>query len=418
MENKGQQIDLSLDKLAIEIRRDFPIFTRTVNGKNLVYLDNAATSQKPFTVLDSLSNFYKNNNANVHRGVHQLSIEATDLYEAARLKIADFIKAKPEEIIFVRNASEAINLAVYAWGNANIGSGDEILISPFEHHSNLVPWQQLVKRNNALLKYIELNRSNEVDLDKFKQQISPKTKLIAVTQMSNVDGTRLPIVEISKIAKSHGVKILLDSAQGIVHDWLDVAKMDVDFAAFSGHKLYGPTGIGVLYAKKEVQEEMQPLYFGGDMVKEVTYEDAIWNDAPYKFEAGTPNFVDAVALSGAIDYIKRIGLDKIQSIESALTNYAVSKLKHFPNLNVFTEKSLTSGVISFTIKGVHPHDIASILDSEGVEIRAGYLCAQPYAEKIASGPVSRMSFAFYNTLSDVDAAISGIQKVYDIFRLK
>ena len=401
-----------------EIRKDFPILNTVVNDNNLIYLDNAATSQKPILVIDSLVDYYQNYNSNVHRGVHTLSIKATDEYEKSRVKVQNLINAKnSSEIIYTRNASESLNLIAYSWGEDNVSKGDDIFVTPFEHHSNIVPWQELCKKKKANLKYIPLNKSGDVDLEKFESEISSKTKLVSITHMSNVLGTLLPVKEIIDISKKYSVITVVDACQSVPHMPVDVVDLDCDFLCFSGHKMLGPTGIGVLYGKFEILDEMKPFMFGGDMISEVTYEDSKWNDLPYKFEAGTPNIADAIALGFACDYLTKVGLKNIWNHEVKLGQYAVDKIKNLNNFKILGDKSkeVRGGVVSFIHDSIHPHDIGSMLDRFGIAIRTGHHCAMPLVQSYGVIAACRASFYLYNNYQEVDKLIDGLMKVEEYF---
>ena len=402
-----------------KIRKDFPILNEKVNGNNLVYLDNAATSQKPKEVIESLVNYYEKYNSNVHRGVHALSIKATDEFEKSRIKIQKFINAKSSnEIIFTRNASESLNLIAYSWGKANISSGDEIFITPFEHHSNIVPWQMLCKEKGAILKYLPLNNNGDIDIDKFSKEISKKTKLVSVTHMSNVLGTVLPLEEIIDLAKKYNAVTVVDACQSVPHMPVDVQKIDSDFLCFSGHKMLGPTGIGVLHGKEEILDKMIPFLYGGDMISEVTYEESKWNELPYKFEAGTPNIADSIALGVACEYLVKVGMENIWNHEMELGEYTVNQISKLDKFKILGNKSkeLRGGVVSFVHETIHPHDIGSLLDGYGIAIRTGHHCAMPLVRSYGVVAASRASFYLYNNKSEVDKLVEGLKLVEDYFK--
>jgi len=402
-----------------KIRKDFPILKTKINGNDLIYLDNAATSQKPKSVIDSLVDYYEKYNSNVHRGVHSLSVKATDEYEKSRSKVRDFINAnRDEEIIYTRNASESLNIIAYSWGSRNINKGDDIFITPFEHHSNIVPWQELCRNNKANLKYIPLTESGDVDLDKFKSMIGAKTKLISVTHMSNVLGILLPVKEIIDIAKSTPAVTVIDACQSVPHMPVDVKDLDCDFLCFSGHKMLGPTGIGVLYGKFDILNEMPPFLFGGDMISEVTYEDAKWNDLPYKFEAGTPNIADAIGLGVACDYLKNIGMKNVWNHEVEIGEYIFNKFNALDNFEILGDKSKEErgGVVSFSHNKIHPHDIGSGLDRFGVAIRTGHHCAMPLVRSYGIVAASRASVYIYNTKEEIDIFIDCLLEVEEYFK--
>ena len=400
------------------IRKDFPILSRTIYGKPLVYLDNAATSQKPKSVIQSLVDYYESYNSNIHRGVHTLSMEATDRHEEARSKCTRFIGAKEEKsLIMVRNTTEAINLVAQTWGKYNVSEGDEILTTHMEHHSNLVPWQKLAKQNGASLKFIELDEDGMLDLSNINKLITERTKLLALTHMSNVLGTINPVKELIEVAHKMGAKVLIDGAQSVPHMKVDVTDMGCDFFAFSGHKMLAPTGIGVLYVKPEILEHMEPFLFGGDMVSQVWDDAATWNDLPWKFEAGTPNIADLIGLGTAIDYLESLGMDEVREHEMALTGYALEQFDRLHDIKVFGPKDLSKrgGVISFHSDDVHPHDIGTMLDREGIAIRTGHHCAMPLTRKLSVVATARASFYIYNTEEEVDKLTSAIRATLDYF---
>jgi len=399
-----------------KIREDFPILKRWVHGKPLVYLDNAATTQKPRVVIDALSRYYLEYNSNIHRGVHLLSQEATEAYEASRETARQFLNAaRAQEIIFVRNATEAINLVAHSYGRKFVQAGDEILISTMEHHSNIVPWQILCEEKGATLRVIPITDSGELRMDEYENLLSPRTKLVSVAQVSNALGTVNPVGDIIRIAHARGVPVLVDGAQSTPHLEVDVQALDCDFYAFSGHKVYGPTGIGVLYGKTEWLEKMPPYQGGGDMIRSVTFEKTIFNTLPYKFEAGTPNIADGIALGVALDYVRGIGLAAIAAYEHELLEYATEALAVQPGLTLIGTAKAKASVLSFTLAGVHPHDIGTILDREGIAIRTGHHCAQPVMERFGIPATARASLAFYNTREEIDALVEGIHKVYEVF---
>ncbi len=399
-----------------KIRKDFPILNQRVHGKPLVYLDNAATSQKPQVVIDALVRYYTEFNSNVHRGVHLLSEQATKAYEDSRLKIQRFINAKlSEEIIFTRGTTEGINLVAQSFGRANLHEGDEIIISGMEHHSNIVPWQMLCAEKKATLRVIPIDDNGEIILDEFEKLLNNRTKLVALTQVSNALGTINPIKQMIETAHEYNVPVLIDGAQAIPHLRVDVQELDCDFYVFSSHKMFGPTGIGVLYGKKSLLEAMPPYQCGGDMIKSVTFEKTIYNDLPYKFEAGTPNIADTITFGAAIDYLNSLDFDAIHEYEQELLEYATEKLSAVNDLTIIGTAREKAGVISFTLDGIHPHDIGTILDTEGIAIRTGHHCAQPVMQRFHVPATARASFAFYNTKEEVDALVDGINKVKEIF---
>lgn len=401
-----------------EIRKDFPILGRRVNGHPLVYLDNAATSQKPTPVINALTEYYTQYNSNIHRGVHSLSMEATEKYEEARQKCADFIGAPTiEGLILVRNTTEAINLVAQSWARHNIVQGDEILTSHMEHHSNLVPWQKVALDVGAVLKFIPLNQDQTLDLSNIDDLITQKTKLVALTHMSNVLGTINPVKELGKAAHRVGAKILIDGAQSVPHIKVDVNDLDCDFLAFSGHKMLAPTGIGVLYVKRDILNDMEPFLRGGEMVRQVWDDQATWNDLPLRFEAGTPNIGDTIALGAAIDYLEALGMDNIRQHEIAITEYALSSFDGFEIFRSFgpRDMSLRGGIISFYNDTVHPHDLGTMLDLDGIAIRTGHHCAMPLMGKLSVPATARASFYLYNNEDEVDMLITSLKKTIEYF---
>ena len=400
------------------IRADFPILKRKINGQDLVYLDNAASSQKPSQVIKSLVDYYEQTNSNVHRGVHTLSIEATDAYELARTKVAKFINApRSEEVIWTRNTSESLNLVAATWAEANVGEGDNIVITAMEHHSNIVPWQQLAFKKGAELRYLSHNDDGVIDLDGASSVIDSRTKLVAATHMSNVLGTINPIAKLAELAHAVGAVILVDAAQSVPHMPVDVQALDADFLCFSAHKMLGPTGIGVLWGRYDLLDAMPPYMFGGDMILEVTYEDANWNDLPYKFEAGTPNIADAIATGAAVDYLSELGMDKVWQHEQELTAYAMEQVLSLGNVRVLgpQDPALRGGVISFIHESIHPHDLGTALDQQGIAIRTGHHCAMPLVRSFDVVAAARASFYIYNTKSEVDALVNGISEAEGYF---
>ncbi len=400
------------------VRQDFPILQRQVHGKPLVYLDNAATSQKPRSVVDALVRYYETTNANIHRGIHVLAEEATAQYEAARAKVARFIGARsPGEIIFVRNTTEAINLAARTWAQATLRPGDEIVVTEAEHHSNLVPWQLVARQTGARIRAIPITDDGVLDMDAARQIIGDQTRLVAIAHMSNVLGTIHPIKELTRLAHARGARILLDGAQSIPHLPVDVSDLDCDFLAFSGHKMLGPTGVGVLYAKSELLASLEPLYGGGGMIREVWIDEATWAEAPERFEAGTPNVADVIALGAAIDYLESIGMDTIREHEIRLTGYALDALSNIPGVRLFGPADLQQrgGVVSFYCGDVHPHDVSTVVDQEGVAIRAGHHCCQPLMRRLGVPATARASFYLYNLPEEVDALARALNRVKEIF---
>ena len=391
------------------IRRAFPVLARTVRGLPLSYLDNAASSQRPRAVIDAMSHYYENSHANVHRGVHTLSQEATDLFEGAREKVRRFINARStKEVIFVRGTTEAINLVAQSYGRPKFGPGDEILISWLEHHANIVPWQMLAQQTGATLKVAPITQSGEVDFDAFAALLSPSTKLVALAHVSNALGTVIPVHRFIAAARAHGVPVLLDGAQAVPHMKVDVQALACDFYAFSGHKMCGPTGIGVLYGRESLLGEMPPWQGGGDMILAVSFEKTIYNGLPYKFEAGTPDIAGAIGLGAAIDYLEALGMDRIAAAEHALLEYANEKLATVPGLRFVGTAPEKAAVVSFTIDKVHPHDLGTILDHEGVAIRTGHHCAMPVMEFYGLPATARASFAFYNTRAEIDRLVEAL----------
>jgi cysteine desulfurase/selenocysteine lyase len=399
-----------------EIRGDFPILARCVNGKPLVYLDNAATTQKPRSVIEAIGQYYNFENSNVHRGVHYLSELATQKYEEARIKIKKFINAKSEkEIIFVRGATEAINLVAASFGKKYIGPGDEVLITGLEHHSNIVPWQMLCEERESKLRVVPIDDNGEIDLEEYKRMLSGKIKIAAISHVSNALGTVNPVKRMIEMAHQHGVPVLLDGAQAVQHIHVDVQGLDADFYVFSSHKLFGPTGMGVLYGKANLLESMPPYQGGGDMIKSVTLQKTIYNDIPHKFEAGTPHIAGAIGLAAAIDYLNLLNWQEIQEYEKSLMQSFTDALSNIDGLRIIGTAKEKVGVVSFVLKDIHPHDIGTILDGEGIAIRAGHHCAQPVMDRFGIPATARASFAFYNTLDEVDVLVRGIKKVKEIF---
>ena len=402
-----------------KIRKDFPILNREVNGKPLVYLDNAATSQKPTSVINSLSDYYLKYNSNVHRGVHKLSVEATDEYENSRVKVANFINAAPNEVIWTRNTSESLNIVSMGL-QKKINQGDNIVVSRMEHHSNLVPWQQLCKSKGAELRFLEHDLEGRIDLKGAEQVIDENTKIIAITHMSNVLGVINPIEEIRSISKKYGTFLVLDGAQSAPHFSVDMKEIDCDFFAFSAHKMLGPTGIGILYGKENILNDMDPFYFGGDMISEVSYEDAKWNDLPYKFEAGTPNIADAIATGYAVDYLQEIGMESITKHEDDITLYALEKMRDLSDYKIIGPQDMEDrgGVISFNHTSVHPHDVGEILDKFGVAIRTGHHCAMPLVRSYEIVAACRASFYLYNSFEEIDIFIDSLKEAESYFKSK
>lgn len=398
-------------------RRDFPILHTTVAGKPLVYLDNAATTQKPQSVIDAEVAYYSSTNANVHRGVHTLSQRATDQYEAARDKVRRFINAASDkEIVFVRGTTEAINLVAQSYARPLLTAADNIIVSAMEHHSNIVPWQMVCAQTDAELRVVPVNDAGEFEFDVFAKLINPGTKLVAVTHLSNALGSITPVKRIIDLAHSHGVPVLLDGAQAISHIGVDVAALDCDFYAFSGHKIFGPTGIGILYGKEALLQAMPPYQGGGDMIRSVTFGKTDYNDLPYKFEAGTPNIAGAIGLGAALDYVSAIGIDVIAQHEHDLLEYATELISAIPGLRIIGTAAQKASILSFTMDGIHPHDIGTILDHAGIAIRAGHHCAMPVMQRFGLAGTARASFAFYNTRQEVDSLITALHKVQEMFQ--
>ncbi len=401
-----------------KIRADFPILQRKIGEMPLVYLDNAATSQKPQQVIDAITDYYTRYNANVHRGVHTMSIEATEAYEDARAKVAKFIGApNPESVVWTRNISESINLVAYAWGDANVRAGDEIVVTAMEHHSGIVPWQQLASRTGAELKIIPRTEDGRLDMEAASKLISPKTKIVTAVHMSSVLGTINDVKALGKLAHDNGALILVDAAQSAPHMPLSVEDLDCDFLGFSAHKMLGPTGIGVLYGRPELLDAMQPWMFGGDMILTVSYEQATWNDLPYKFEAGTPNIADAIATGVAVEYLAALGMDNVLAHEEELTGYALERFAELERVQVMgpTDTENRGGIISFNHDTIHPHDLGTALDRMGIAIRTGHHCAMPLIRSYDVVAAARASFYIYNTPDEVDTLIEGIKETEGYF---
>jgi cysteine desulfurase / selenocysteine lyase len=398
------------------VRREFPILQTTVRGKPLVYLDNAATSQKPTQVIEAMRRYYEAGNANIHRGVHYLSEHATEEHEAARETAQHFINAgHAHEVIFVRGTTEGINLVAQTYGRANVRAGDEVLVTAMEHHSNIVPWQILCEEKGARLRVAPINDAGELILDEFAKLLSPRTKIVALTHVSNALGTVNPVKQIVEMAHHRNVPVLVDGAQAIPHLAVDVQDLGVDFYVFSGHKVYGPTGIGVLYGKSALLDAMPPYQGGGDMISSVTFEKTLYNKLPFKFEAGTPHVAGAIGLAAALDYVTSLGIDNIGKYEHGVLEYAGKAVGSIPGVHLVGTAKNKTGVLSFTMEGVHPHDIGTILDQEGIAVRTGHHCAQPIMQRFGIPATARASFALYNTTQEVDALVAGIQKVREVF---
>ncbi|MCY4364178.1 MAG: cysteine desulfurase [Gammaproteobacteria bacterium] len=398
-------------------RQDFPILEQTVRDMPLVYLDNAATAQKPRQVIEVLDDYYRSYNSNIHRGVHTLSELATDAYETARKKIQRFINAESlQEVIFVRGTTEGINLVAQSYGRSRLGAGDEIIVSTMEHHSNIVPWQLLCEQTGAVLKVIPINDAGELDMDEYKNLLNERTRIVAIVHISNALGTINPIAEITGQAHAAGAVVVIDGAQAAPHTKLDMAALDCDFYTFSGHKLFGPTGIGVLYGKQALLEDMPPYHGGGDMIKMVTFEKTLYNDLPYKFEAGTPYIAGVIGLGAAVDYVSDVDLDRIHDYEHGLLRYAAEAAATVPGLRLIGTAADKASILSFVVDGIHPHDLGTILDHDGIAIRTGHHCAMPVMERFGIPATARASFAFYNTTEEVDKLVAGIDKAKNIFK--
>jgi len=398
------------------VRGEFPILRQKVNGHPLVYLDNAATTQKPRRVIDAICRYYTESNANIHRGVHHLSVKATDQYEAARRKVQRFINAeKPQEVVFVRSTTEAVNLVAQTFGRTRIGRGDEIVITGMEHHSNIVPWQMLCEQTGAVLRVAPINNDGELIFEQYEELLGPRTKMVAAVHVSNALGTINPVRDIVKAAHRHGAAVLIDGAQAAPHQTIDVRDLGCDFYAFSGHKMFGPTGIGVLYGKAEILEALPPYQGGGEMIKTVAFEKTIYNDLPFKFEAGTPNIAGTVGLGAAVDYLNEVGLERIAAHEEDLLEYATEALSALPQVRLIGTARHKTSVLSFTVGDVHAHDVGTVLDQMGVAVRTGHHCAQPVMERFGVAATTRASLALYNTRSDIDALVAGVREVIEVF---
>ena len=399
-----------------KVRADFPVLQQLVNGKPLVYLDNGATSQKPQAVIDELVRYYTTENANVHRGVHTLSQNATEDYENARAKLRGLLNAADDhEIIYTSGTTQSINIVAQSYGRRNIGEGDEIIVSNMEHHSNIVPWQMLCEETGAVLRVVPIDDAGELLMDEYERMLSPRTKLVSITHVSNALGTILPVEQIIELAHAQGVPVMLDGAQAVPHMAVDVRKLDCDFYVFSGHKLFGPTGTGVLYGKAELLDAMPPVQGGGEMIKSVTFEKTIYNDLPYKFEAGTPNIAGAVGLGAAVDYVQSVGYETFAAHEDELLEYGTKALESIGGLRIIGTSPRKAGILSFVIDNIHPHDIGTILDAEGIAVRTGHHCAQPVMQRFQIPATARASLAMYNTKEDIDALVRGIDRVIEVF---
>ena len=401
-----------------EVKKDFPILNQVVNDEPLIYLDSAATSQKPTAVLTAIEAYYKTANANVHRGVHTLAERATSQYEAARETVRAFIHAKETaEVLFTRGATTSLNWVAESYGEANVNEGDEIVISYMEHHSNIVPWQQLARKKKAILKYIELTKDGQLDLESAKEQITSRTKIVALTHVSNVLGSINPIAALTELAHSVGAVMVVDGAQAVPHMAVDVVELDVDFYAFSGHKMLGPTGIGVLYGKRALLEVMEPIEYGGEMIDFVYDQESTWTELPWKFEAGTPNIAGAIGLAAAINYLNQLGMENIHAHETALVTYLLPKLRAIPGLVIYgpTDDSIRTGVVTFNVDDLHPHDLATALDMQGIAVRAGHHCTQPLMRQLGASSTNRASVYVYNTKADCDSLVEAILAAKEFF---
>ncbi len=399
-----------------KIRQDFPILERSIYNKPLIYLDNGATTQKPRCVVEAISEGYYNTNANIHRGVHFLSQEATEAHENARKRVQKFLNAESsDEIIFTRGTTEAINLAASSYGDKFLKEGDEVILSEMEHHANIVPWQMLRERKGIVIKVIPMNDKQELDMEAYRSLFTENTKFVSVTHVSNVLGTVNPVKEIIDIAHSHNAKVLIDGAQSVPHLKVDVQALDADFYVFSAHKIYGPTGIGVLYGKKELLDAMPPYQGGGEMIATVSFDKTVYNELPYKFEAGTPDYIGSTALARALDYVEDIGLENIEAYEAELLEYATSELKQIPGVKIYGNASHKSAVLSFLINDIHHYDMGMILDKQGIAVRTGHHCAQPLMSALGIEGTVRASFSFYNTKDEIDMFIRGVKRAVDMF---
>ena len=400
------------------VRADFPILNQKIHGKPLVYLDSGATSQKPRSVIDAITHYYEHDNANVHRGVHTLSERATDAYEGARNRTARYLNAPDNsEVVFTRGTTESINLVAQAWGRSRLHSGDEVIISTMEHHSNIIPWQLLCEQTGATLKVIPISSSGELEMDAFHDLLGPNTKMVAVTQLSNALGTLTPVEQITSAAHAAGALVLIDGAQAAQHFKIDVQALDCDFYAFSGHKIYGPTGIGALWARRELLELMDPYQGGGEMIRTVSFTGSTWNDVPHKFEAGTPNIGGAVGMAAAMDYVSALDRTAVEAHEDDILDYATSQMSQVPGLKIIGTAARKAAIVSFIIDDIHAHDIGTIVDSQGVAIRVGHHCTMPLHEYLGLSATGRVSLALYNTREDIDALILALHKTREMFAL-
>jgi cysteine desulfurase/selenocysteine lyase len=414
MSTLSSQVSVSFD--VEKIREDFPVLKQTIHGRPLVYLDSAATAQKPFAVIDAIRKFHEVDCANIHRGVHELSQRSTAAYEETRVKARRFLNSRTKnELIFVRGTTDGINLVSSTWGRTHVKSGDEIVISAMEHHSNIVPWQMLCEEKGATLRVIPMNERGELLMDEYEKLLNPRTRMVAVAHVSNALGTINPVRQIIEMAHRAGALTLIDGAQAVPHIKVDVQALDADFYTFSGHKLVGPTGIGILYGKSKLLNEMPPYQGGGDMILTVTFEKTTYNDVPYKFEAGTPNIAGGIGLGAAFDYVTRIGIDQIAAYEHDLLVYGTEALLQIPGLRLIGTAQEKASVLSFVIEGIHPHDIGTVLDKQGIAVRTGHHCAQPVMDWFNVPATTRASLAFYNTTAEIDALVVGLKKVKEIF---
>jgi len=412
----GCGMEAGLDGFALSLRQDFPILDREVHGRPLVYLDNAATTQKPRCVVEAIAEEYYSENANVHRGVHFLSQQATDLHEAARERVRGFINARSAaEIVFTRGTTEGINLVAGSFGEAMLGEGDEVILTVMEHHSDIVPWQMLRERKGIVIKVVPMDDAGNLSFEEYERMLTPRTKLVCVTHVSNVLGTVNPVARMARAAHANGSYILVDGAQSVPHFPVDVQELDCDFCTFSGHKMYGPTGIGVLYGREELLERMPPYQGGGEMISRVSFERTTYERLPYKFEAGTPDYVGSHALAVAIDYMERVGREKIAAYERALTDYAMERMRQVEGIRIFGETEGKGAVVAFNVGDIHPLDLGTLLDRLGIAIRTGHHCAQPLMERCGVEGMARASFAIYNTPAEIDALVAGLERVRRMF---
>lgn len=412
----GCGMEAGLDSFALSLRQDFPILDREVHGRPLVYLDNAATTQKPRCVVEAIAEEYYSVNANVHRGVHFLSQQATDLHEAARERVRGFINARSAaEIVFTRGTTEGINLVAGSFGEAMLGEGDEVILTVMEHHSDIVPWQMLRERKGIVIKVVPMDDAGNLSFEEYERMLTPRTKLVCVTHVSNVLGTVNPVARMARAAHANGSYILVDGAQSVPHFPVDVQELDCDFCTFSGHKMYGPTGIGVLYGREELLERMPPYQGGGEMISRVSFERTTYERLPYKFEAGTPDYVGSHALAVAIDYMERVGREKIAAYERALTDYAMERMRQVEGIRIFGETEGKGAVVAFNVGDIHPLDLGTLLDRLGIAIRTGHHCAQPLMERCGVEGMARASFAIYNTPAEIDALVAGLERVRRMF---